>query len=98
MSPECDFPDFRWREANSDPCLPQKILGLSGGYGYGGVLRKQQIVRADHAVKAEARLLNSQRGCPGGGGGLPGFGVGCPRRSGVSDAEGVAANAGLADN
>ena len=62
VSPECDFPDFRWRETNSDPCLAQKILGLSGGYGYAGVLRKQQIVRADQAVKAEAGLLNAQRG------------------------------------
>ena len=54
--------------------LSRKDPGLNGGYG--GVLRKQQIVRADQYVAAEAGLLNAQRGCPRGGVGLAGFGLG----------------------
>ena len=56
--------------------LPRKRPGLNGGYGCGGVLRKQPIVRADQYVAAEAGLLNAQRGCPRGGVGLVGFGLG----------------------
>ena len=63
------------------PAFRVKDPGLNRGYGYGGVLRKQQIVRADQYVAAEAGLLNAQRGCPRGGVGLAGFGLGRPMRA-----------------
>ncbi len=49
-------------ETNSDPAFRVKDPGLNGAYGYGGVLRKQSIVRADHAVETEEGLLTLQRG------------------------------------
>ena len=64
-------------ETNSGPTFRIKDPGLNGGYGYGGVLRKKQIVRADQAVEAEEGLLNLQRGGgPGVGVGLEEFGLG----------------------
>ena len=78
-------------ETNSDPCLRVKDPGLNGGYG--GVLRKQQIVRADQAVETEAGLLNTQRGV----GGLAGFGLGYGMQFGVNDAESVAALSAIAN-
>ncbi len=44
-------------ETNSDSAFCVKDPSLNGGYGYGGVLRKQQIVRANQAVEAEAGLV-----------------------------------------
>ena len=62
------FPQLR--ETNSVPALRVRDPGLNAWYGVGGVLdfRKQQIVRADQAVEAEAGLLNLQRGVPRGWG------------------------------
>ena len=56
------------RETNRDSAFCVKDPSLNGGYGYGGVLRKQQIVRANQAVEAEAGLLNLQRGVARGSG------------------------------
>ena len=53
---------FQTRETSSDPAFLVKDPDLNGGYGYGGTLREQQIVRANQAVEAEAGLLNAQRG------------------------------------
>ena len=76
-------------ETNSGPTFCVKDPGLNGGYG--GVLRKKQIVRADQAVEAEEGLLNLQRGGgPGVGVRLEEFGLGWPMRSGVNDAESAA--------
>ena len=61
-------------EANNEHCLSRKRPCINGGDG--GVLRETQIVRADQYVAAEAGLLNAQRGCPRGGVGLVGFGLG----------------------
>ena len=71
--------------------LPRKRPGLNGGYGYGGVLRKQQIVRADQAVEAEAGLLNAQRGVryPWGSD-WPELALGRPVTFRMNDAGGVA--------